>query len=129
MTLVHRVASMWRWLFFRDKTEREMHDELRTFVDMAAADHARDGVTPSEARRRAVSQLGGVEHTKERVRADTHGAWTDAVVRDVRYTLRMYARSPGVSAVIIVTLAATSRSAGWKGGATAGSTRARSPRR
>src|SRR5262249_35127943 len=105
MRLVHRVASIVRWLFHRNEVEREMDDELRAFVDMAAADKVRDGASPVDARRMAVLDLGGVEQTKERLRSARYGGWLDEMARDGRYALRMCARSPGFSAVVVITLA------------------------
>src|SRR5207237_1359734 len=41
MTLLHRLASIVRWIFRRNQAERDLNDELQTFVDMAAADEIR----------------------------------------------------------------------------------------
>ncbi|OLB60914.1 MAG: hypothetical protein AUI11_11915 [Acidobacteria bacterium 13_2_20CM_2_66_4] len=105
MTLVHRFASIVRWLVHRNRAEQDLNDELQAFVDMAAADKVRDGAPPADARRLAVLHLGGVEQTKERVRAARHGAWLDDVGRDVRYAFRTCARNPGFSTVVVMTLA------------------------
>ena len=67
MILLHRLASVMRWVFRRNNAEAELSDELQAFVDMAVADHVRDGATPDDARRLAALQLGGVEQVKERV--------------------------------------------------------------
>lgn len=75
--LLHRLASMVRWVVRRNRAERDLNDELKAFVDMAAADGTREGVPPAEARRRAVLHLGGVEQAKERVQTGRHGAWLD----------------------------------------------------
>lgn len=105
MTILHRLASIVRWLIHRDRAERDLSDELEAFVDAAAADHLRAGATPAEARRLAMLHLGGVEQAKERVRTARHGAWLDACARDVQYALRMCARNPGFSTLVVVTLA------------------------
>ena len=105
MTLLHRLASVVRWIFNRNKAEADLNEELQTFVDMAAADHVRDGATPAEARRLAMLQLGGVEQAKERVRTGRHGAWLDAAGRDARHGLRQLRRDPAFSAIAIATLA------------------------
>jgi cell division protein FtsX len=105
MTLLHRLASIARRMVGRNRAERDLNDELETFVDMAAADAMRDGATLGEARRRAKLQLGGVEQTKERVRAGRHGAWLDIAGRDVRYALRQVRCNPAFSSVAIATLA------------------------
>ncbi len=105
MTLLHRLASIVRGIVKRDRAERDLHDELQAFVDMAAADQMRDGVAPDEARRRAVLQLGGVEQAKERVRTSRHGWWLDEIGRDLRYALRMAFRDRTFTVVVVLTLA------------------------
>ncbi len=105
MTLLHRLASILRWILRRNQAERDLTDEMEAFIDMAVADQIRDGATPAEARRRAALQLGGLEQAKERVRTARHGAWLDVAQRDVRYGLRQVRRNPAFSAVAIATLA------------------------
>ena len=105
MTFLHRVASMISWLFGRSKKEQRLDDELQSFVDMAAAARMRDGASPAEARRLALIELGGIEQTKEQIRTGRHGASFDEAGQNVRYGLRMLARNPGFTAVIVLTLA------------------------
>jgi putative ABC transport system permease protein len=105
VTLLHRVASIVRWLLRRDRAERQLDEEMRTFVDLCAADKMRNGVPAAEARRLAVLELGGIEQTKERVRTSRHGALVDEVGRDVRYAFRTFARNPGFVVVVVLTLA------------------------
>jgi predicted permease len=103
--ILHRLTSIVRWIARRDRAEQELNEELQTFLDMAAADEVRDGATASEARRRAVHQLGGLEQTKERVRSGRHGAWLDVLGQDISYGWRQVRRNPSFSALAIATLA------------------------
>ena len=104
MTLLHRLASSVRWIVRRDRAERDLNDELETFVDMGAAEKMR-GATPAEARRLAVLHLGGVEQAKERIRSGVHGASLNEIGRDIRYAVRMAGRNPGFTFVVVLTLA------------------------
>ena len=51
MTILHRLASVVRWTFSRDRAELDLNDEMEAFVDMAAAARMRDGAQSEEARR------------------------------------------------------------------------------
>src|SRR5215213_6564766 len=96
--------------FFRRKPkpprrDTEMSEEMRFHVDMEAADLERAGVPPAEARRRALASFGGVRRYTEEGRELRSGSWSDDLIRDVRYSLRSLARTPGYTAVVILTLA------------------------
>jgi len=105
MTLWHRLTSVVRWMFRRDEAEQRLDDELRSFVDLSAAEKMRDGMAPAEARRLAMIELGGNEQVKERVRRYRHGGLLDEIGRDVRYAFRMFAKTPGFTLVVVLTLA------------------------
>ena len=105
MKVWHRLASIVRWIANRNKAEQDLDDELRAFVEMAAADEIRHGATAADARRRAVLQLGGLDQTKEQVRAGRHGGWLDVAGRDIRHGFRQVRRNPVFSAIAIATLA------------------------
>lgn len=105
MTILRRFLSIGQWILRRDRAERQLDDEMRTFVEMSMADKMREGVPPDQARRLAVLELGGIEQAKERVRAERHGARLDELGRDVRYAFRMFRKAPGFAFVVILTLA------------------------
>jgi hypothetical protein len=58
MTLLNRLASVVNRLLHRAKDEQDLQDDLQGFVDLAAAQKVRDGVSPTEARRLAMLELG-----------------------------------------------------------------------
>src|ERR1700752_4410121 len=105
MKLLNRFASVVSWILRRDRAESLLDDELRSFVEMSAADKVRDGVPVVEARRLALIEIGGVEQVKEQVRAGRHGALLDDIGRDVRYAFRLVARQRTFTTVIVATLA------------------------
>ena len=55
-------------LFDRDRRDSELQAELASHVQMHIDDYVRSGLSPEEARRRALLKLGGVEKVTEAYR-------------------------------------------------------------
>jgi predicted permease len=86
--------------------DAEMHDEMRFHVEMEAEELQRLGLSPDEARRRALATFGGVRrYTEEGSEMRRRGNWREDLVRDVHYSLRALRRTPGYTAVVVLTLA------------------------
>ena len=62
------LRSWFRNLFRRQAVENSLDEELRACVDILAAHKEQAGLSPAEARRQALLEIGGVEIVKERVR-------------------------------------------------------------
>jgi hypothetical protein len=94
----------------RDRLERELDRELRYHVDRRVDELITDGLSESEARRRACLELGGVPQVQEAVRDTWIWQWLDVLVRDVRHSTRSLTRSwgftVGAGAVLAVAIAA-----------------------
>ena len=60
---------------------------------------------PAAARRAALADIGGIEQVKEDVRDGRSGAWLDTLLLDLRYACRGFAKAPGLTATIVITLA------------------------
>src|SRR6187399_1790068 len=91
-------------VFGSKKSERDLSAEIESHLQLHVDDNIRAGMTPVEARRRAVIALGGVETTKEAYRDRRGLPALESLVRDVRYGIRTLMRSPAFTIAGIVIL-------------------------
>ena len=94
-----------RSLFRKRQVESELEEELRFHLEHKIDEGIAAGLSPAEARRRAMLAMGGPEQRREEIRDARRVNWLTDFAADLRFAVRSLRRTPGLTALVVITLA------------------------
>src|SRR5271155_972357 len=105
MRPVKRLFARLANLATRRSQDERLREEIEEHIALQTAENLRAGLSPVEARRRAMVKFGGVEAMKQEYRALRGLLLIETLLQDVRYAIRSLRRTPGLTAFVVITLA------------------------
>lgn len=91
--------------FCRSREDADLAQELESHLEHAINENVACGLSPTEARRRAYIKLGNPLGIREQVWGTNRVAWIEDTWRDLRYAVRILAKTPNFTLVALLVMA------------------------
>jgi predicted permease len=105
MSLLRNVTSGLRGLFRREQVDRELDEELHSFLESAVEEKMKQGMRRKEALRAVRLERGALDATKEMVRSAGWEFFVESLCQDLRFALRQSQKHPAFALTAVVVLA------------------------
>jgi putative ABC transport system permease protein len=101
LRLLHRLAAL-----FRPRSlDRAATAEMFSHLDLAIEENLKAGMSPEQARRRALVQFGGAQQALENHRETRSLPFLETFFQDTRFASRLFRKNTGFTAIAVLTLA------------------------
>jgi putative ABC transport system permease protein len=93
-----------RWIQ-RSAVKQEIDEELRFHIEQRTAENIAGGMSPNEAAREACKRFGNMQSVREECRDVRGAAFSETVLQDIHFGLRLLRKNPVFTTVVLLTLA------------------------